>query len=53
MWSASSRGYFSPRKRVSGTLWIGGWTSLTINVDASQERNLLPLSGKRPLAVPP
>jgi hypothetical protein len=28
-------------------------TSLTANVDARQEKNLLPLSGIKPLVVPP
>jgi hypothetical protein len=53
VWSASHPGYFTPRESASGTPWTGGWTGLTANVDVEQEKNILPLSGIKPLAAPP
>jgi hypothetical protein len=33
-WSDSRPGCFTPKERVSGTHWIGGWVGLRTGLDA-------------------
>jgi hypothetical protein len=39
-WSASRTGSFTPRKRVPGTLWIGGWVGSKAVLDAVVKRKI-------------
>jgi len=37
-WSASSPGRFTPRERVPGPPWIGGWVGPSADLDAVVKR---------------
>jgi hypothetical protein len=39
-WSASSSGYFTPRKRASSTCWIGDWIGPRAGLDAVVKRKI-------------
>jgi hypothetical protein len=40
-WSASCPGRFTPRERVTGTRWIGGWVGSRAVLDAVVKRKIL------------
>jgi hypothetical protein len=44
-WSSSRPGRFTPRERVSGTHWIGGWVGAKAGLDDVEKRKFLTLSG--------
>jgi hypothetical protein len=50
-WSVSLPGRFTPRERVFGTHWIGGWVGprADLNAVAKGEIRALPLPGMEPL----
>jgi hypothetical protein len=39
-WSASRRGRFTPRRRVPGSHWIGGWVGPSAGLDAVVKRKI-------------
>jgi hypothetical protein len=39
-WPASRPSRFTPRERVSGTHWIGGWVGTTAGLDAVVKRKI-------------
>jgi hypothetical protein len=39
-WSASHPGRFTPRERVPGTHWIGGWVGPTAVLDTAVKRKI-------------
>jgi hypothetical protein len=39
-WSASRSGRFTPRERVPGTHWIGGWVGSRAVLDAVMKRKI-------------
>jgi hypothetical protein len=36
-WSVSCRDYLTPRERVPGTHWIGGWVGPRVGLDALEK----------------
>jgi hypothetical protein len=47
-WSASRPGRFTPRERVPGTHWLGGWVGSRAVLDAVVKRKIPGLAGKEP-----
>jgi hypothetical protein len=39
-WSTSRPGRFTPRERVRGTRWIGGWVGFRAGLDAVVKRKI-------------
>jgi hypothetical protein len=46
--SASQPGHFTPRERMPGTNWIGGWVGPRAGLDAVHKRKILPMLGTEP-----
>jgi hypothetical protein len=49
-WSASYPSHFTPRERVSGTHWTGGWVGPRTSLDNVEKIEALPLPGLEPCA---
>jgi hypothetical protein len=46
-WSASHLGRFTPRERVPGTHWIGGWVGTRAGLDTVVKRKIPTPAGNR------